>query len=212
MGLMNWMLVFYGIVGAVFGMYIFGIGLWGLLNRRPLVFPARQLMWFLLLCYLPITVQSFVPLLNSRGHVEPFFIFLPFVQITMIVLLVFVFWRQMTGYMIFGVSDDTFRDGLISALTKLNLPFKETISKIKLTELDADLQASVASWMGTAQIRMKQPQHLHYAQEIAGEMSVYYKNNQVKVQKITFIIYLLVCILMIIFVSALALLGPRFLS
>jgi len=212
MGLMNWMLVFYGIVGIIFGLYVFGIGLWGLVKQRPLVFPARQLMWFLLLCYLPITVQSFVPLINSRGHIEPFFILLPFIQVAMLALLVFVFWRQMTGYMIFGVSDDTFRDGLISALNKLNLPFHETISKIKLIELDADLQASVASWTGTAQIRMNQPQHVRYTKDIAGEMDVYYKNNAVKVQKITFIVYLLVGILMIIFVSALALLGPRFLS
>ena len=211
MGLMNWMLVFYGIVGITFGLYVFGIGLWGLVNQRPLVFPARQLMWFLLLCYLPITVQSFVPLLNSRGPVNSFFIMLPFIQIAMMMLLVFVFWRQMSGYMIFGVSDDTFRDGLISALTKLNLPFKETISKIKLTGLDADLQASVASWMGTAQIRMNQPQHVRYTKDIAGEMDVYYKNNAVKVQRITFIIYLFVGSLMIIFVSAMALFGPRFL-
>lgn len=211
MDIMKWVFVLYGIVMIAFGLYTFGIGAWGLIKKRPLIFAARQLMWFLLALYVPQTIQSLVPLFDSWGRSDPFFTIMPIIQIAMLVLLVFIFWRQMTGYMIFGVSDETFREALITALNKLNLPYQETISKIKLTELDADLQAAVASWMGTAQIRIKQWQHVRYAKEIAHAMDDYYKNNPVKVNNIAFITYLLLGILMIIFVIAFGFFGSGFL-
>jgi hypothetical protein len=190
-----------------FGLYISRIGLLGLIKKRPLVIAARQLMWFLLLCYIPVTIQSFVPLFVFSGSEvrvfsDGFWIFLPIFQVAIMALLVFVFWRQMTGYMIFGVSDESFRDALTSALKRLDLPFQETISKIKLTGISADLQAAVAGWMGTAQIRIKQREHVHYTKEIAQAMNEYYKDNIVKVNNIAFIVYLLAGIFMIIFVIA----------
>lgn len=203
----------YGLIMIAFGVYVFGIGLWGLTKKRPLVFPARQLMWFILAMYVPATIQSFVPFFTFSGRSESsifnsgFWIFFPVFQVVMMVLLIYVFWRQMTGYMIFGVSDDTFRNALTSALNKLNLPFQETISKIKLTGIDADLQAAVAAWMGTAQIRIKQREHVHYTKEIANAMDEYYKANAVKVNNIAFIVYLLLGILMIVFVVAFAIFG-----
>jgi hypothetical protein len=215
MSMMMWALPLYGLIMIAFGLYTFGIGLWGLLKKRPLVFAARQLMWFILAMYVPVTINSFVPLFQFSGRGDGifdsgFWIVLPIFQVLMMVLLVFVFWRQMTGYMIFGVSDDTFRNALTSALNKLNLPYEETISKIKLTSLNADLQAAVAAWMGTAQIRIKQREHVHYTKEIANAMSEYYKDNVVKVNNIAFIVYLLLGIFMILFVIAFAIFGMSF--
>ena len=210
MSIMLWVMPLYGLVAIAFGVYISGIGLWGLTKKRPLVFPARQLMWFMLAMYVPATIQSFVPLFTFSGRSEGsifnlgFWVFFPVFQVIVMALLVYVLWRQMTGYMIFGVSDDTFRNALTSALNKLNLPFQETISKIKLTGIDADLQAAVAAWMGTAQIRIKQREHVHYTKEIANAMNEYYKANTVKVNNLAFIIYLLLGILMIAFIIAFA--------
>jgi len=211
MNMMKWILVLYGITAIAFGVYVFGIGLWGLIKKRPLVFAARQLMWFMLAVYLPITIQSFVPLFESWGRRVGFFVVLPVFQIAMMILLVFVFWRQMTGYMIFGVSDETFRDALLAALNKLNLPFQETISKIRLTAVGADMQAAVAAWMGTAQIRIKQREYVRYTKEIADAMDQYYIDNPVKVNNLAFIVYLLLGILLILFVLALAIYGMMFL-
>ena len=208
---MKWVFGLYGIVMIAFGLYVFGIGLWGLTKKRPLVFAARQLMWFMIAIYIPITIQSFIPLFDSWGREDTFFVIMPFFQVAIFVLLVFIFLRQMTGYMIFGVSDETFREALTNALNKLNLPYQETISKIKLTGLDADLQAAVASWMGTAQIRIKQQQHIHYANEIAGAMDDYYKNNPVKVNNIAFIVYLILGIFTVAFIVAFAIFGFDFL-
>ena len=89
----------------------------------------------------------------------------------MTALIVFIFLRQMAGYFVWGVSDATFRDALVFALNKLDLPFREQVSGVKLTGLDADLYAGAAEWMGTGHIRMKQRQHADRLADIANAMN-----------------------------------------
>ena len=113
-------------------------------------------------------------------------------------MLAFYVWKQMTGYTVIGVYDETFRDALTTALSKLNLPFQETVSKILLVELKADLQATVTAWAGMAQIRIKQREHSHYTKHIATEMNNYYKETPVKVNKSAFISYLAIGVLLLI--------------
>lgn len=205
---MNWVMGLYGIILSIFGLYITGIGIWGLLKKRPLVFSARQLMWVLFLAYVPGLIQSFLPLFTWRSSTFSSFnwftVFMPFIQVALMSLLVFIFWRQMTGYLVFGVSDDTFRDALLSALNKLNLPFQERLSKVKLTSLEADLYAVVAEWMGSAQIRIKQPQHTQRVRDIAKAMNDYYATVPVKVNNIAYILYLLLGLLMLLLLIGMA--------
>ena len=201
MKLMEWTWIFYGIAFTAFALYIFGIGLSGFIRKRPLVFASRQMMWFMFAMFAPTIIMLFNILFEDRKYFSLFLVGMSIFQIGMMALAVFVLWRQMSGYMIFGVSDETFREALANALNKLNLPYQETVSKIKLTSIDADLQAVVASWMGTAQIRMKQQQHIHYAKDIANAMDDYYKNNVVKVNNFAFIFYLIFGVLMVVFVS-----------
>ncbi|HEX2696721.1 MAG TPA: hypothetical protein VHM28_03375 [Anaerolineales bacterium] len=203
MNITMWVMPLYGLLLVAFGLYVFGIGVWGLVKKRPLVFAARQLMWFVLAMFSLLIIQSFSPLVESFGrdnglfsHSAIWFV-APFFQMAMFGLVLFIYWRQTTGYMVFGVSDDTFRNALISALSKLNLPFQETVSKLKLTGIDADLQVAVLAWMGTAQFRIKQQAHVHYTKEIAKAMDEYYKVNSVKVNNTTFIVYLLLGIFML---------------
>jgi len=90
----------------------------------------------------------------ERPGVTFFVISLLLCALTLVVL-----WKQTSGYMVFGVGEETFRRLLQSALRKLNLPFEESLSRLRLTTLNADLQVNIASWTGTAYLRMKQPQH-----------------------------------------------------
>ena len=201
MKLMGWVWIFYGVAIAAFAMYTFGIGLSGFIRKRPLVFASRQLMWFMFAVFAPAIVMIFSILLESRNFLSLLSVGMSIFQLGIMAIMVFILWRQMSGYMIFGVSDETFREALTNALNKLNLPFQETVSKIKLTSIDADLQAMVASWMGTAQIRIKQWQHIRYAKDIAKAMDEYYKTNAVKVNYVAFTTYLLLGGLMAVFIG-----------
>ena len=201
MELMGWVWILYGIAMAAFAIYTFGIGLSGFIRKRPLVFASRQLMWFMFAILAPTIIMLLNLLFEDRKYFSLFSVGMSIFQLGMMALMIFIVWRQMSGYMIFGVSDETFREALTHALNKLNLPFQETVSKIKLTSIDADLQANVASWMGTAQIRIKQLQHVRYAKDIAKAMDEYYKTNIVKVSYVAFIVYLLLGSLMAIFIG-----------
>ena len=207
---MYWRLVFYGVVMVIFGLYTIGLSLLGLLRKRPLVFASRQLMWVLFLAFLPNLVTSFEPLFTDWGQGDTaLLITLPLISLSMMVLLIFVFWKQMSGYMVFGIYDETFRDALTTALQRLNMPFQETISKIHLVELDADLQVAVSAWMGVAQIRIKQSKQAQYVKQIAAEMNKYFEATPVKVNNLTFIVYLILGILMLI-LAAVVVFSTRF--
>lgn len=194
---MPWNFVLYGLVMVAFSLYVLGIGVWGLIKKRPLILPAHQFMWFLLALYAAQVINSVVPLFTIRWLTfDPFFFLLPVFQILMFFVLIYVLQRQMTGYLILGVTDETFRDALTAVLNELNLPFQETISKIKLTSLEADLQVAVASWVGSAQISIPQQPHAHLTAKIAHSMDNYYQKKPIKVNSFIFITYLILGILL----------------
>ena len=194
----NWYIWFFGLVISLFGLYIGGLGVMGLIQKRPLITLAKNLMWVMLLAFLPNLINSFrlFGLSSSFRRLDLFTIGMPIINIILYAVLIFVFWRQMSGYMIYGIYDETFHEALVAALNKLNLPFQETVSKIRLTSLNADLHVAVASWMGTAQLRIKQSEHRKIADQIANEMKVYFISHQVKVNNISFIVNLILGILM----------------
>jgi hypothetical protein len=134
------------------------IGLRGLIGRRPFLLPARSGFWLIVLLFVPPLLSplpfSIVDGIESRGLVS----FL--ITLLMVAVLLTMVWKQTSGYMVFGVGEDPFRYSLQTTLKKLNLPFEESLSRVRLTTLEADLQVGIQSWMATAYLRMKQPQHI----------------------------------------------------
>ena len=61
----------------------------------------------------------------------------------------------MQGYTLFGITDETARDALHYGLQKLDSPYEETLTKIKLPELNTELQISIQPWIGTGQMKIK---------------------------------------------------------
>lgn len=198
-------LLLYGIVMLAFCLFILWIGARGLLKKRPVVIPARHFMWIMIAVYFPMLYSSFVGFFetsgSSHGSFNPIELVLPVINLLLMVILVYVFWRSFTGYLLFGVSEEGFRAALTSTLNKLNLPYEETISKIKLTSIGTELQAAVHGWVGTAQIRIKQRTHFLYTKEIAKGMDDYFKGNAGDTKKIIFVVYLLLGVLMIVFLA-----------
>ena len=51
------------------------------------------------------------------------------------------------GYTMFGITDTSFREALLAALEKLQLPYEEVVSSIRLTSIEAD-SSGVCSILG----------------------------------------------------------------
>jgi len=100
------------------------------------------------------------------------------------------------GYTIFGVTDTSFREALLAALQKLQLPYEEVLSSIRLTSIEADLQVSVQSWVGSGIIKIKQRKHRSQLTEIVTVMNEHFRTSSVSTNLITCIIYLVMGILM----------------
>ena len=73
----------------------------------------------------------------------------------------------MQGYLIIGVTEDSFRNSLHSVLTTLGLPFEERLSKMHLPTLNTDLQSSINAWSGAATLKIKDGKYKEIEREIA---------------------------------------------
>jgi hypothetical protein len=175
-----------GLVTAIFGVLSIGVGFFGLAKRRPILFPMLYYNGFVLLIFLLGLILSFIQFFSSRSTNNLFITVAPFILLVLIAWLAFSSRRQTSGYMILGIYDDTFRDAVTHALRKLNLPYQETISKIRLVSLNVDLQAQVTSWIGVATIHIKQPQHTQHLKNIADTMSQYYEHKSIKINGLAF--------------------------
>jgi hypothetical protein len=102
------------------------------------------------------------------------------------------------GYVAYAVTDTSFRDALLASLQKLDLPYEETLSTIRLTSVEADLQVSVQSWIGSGQIKVKQREHSSLLKKIADAMNEYFRISSVPTNLTSCIFYLVMGILMII--------------
>jgi hypothetical protein len=207
------------LVGAVIiicGLFVMGRGLFGFTMRRPVVFPVRQFIWMFLLVIasgILVTASISVYALTEAKSILDSWEFLgdkvlPIIYVSLILfMIVYILWRQMTGYLVWGVDKESFRDGLVYALTKLNLPFEEKVSRYRLPSLDADLRVTFEESMGTAQMRIKPPQQNHRMKEIAAAMNEYYKETAVKINSSPFAIFLTLGIVMVILSISLFCLG-----
>ena len=146
-------------LGAV-AVFLLGIGLRGLLTKRPFLFSAKWLLLFMVVVFLgPIVTLIPSPFPFSRPLQ-----FTNWLPILMFPVMAVFFWLQMRGYLAFGITGKSFREGLVAALEKLQLPYEESLSSIRLTSVEADLQVAIQSWVGTGQIKVRQGRHRPLAQ------------------------------------------------
>jgi hypothetical protein len=147
-----------GVIKALFGIPIgltaiafLAVGAVALVTKRPVFVAARIYLWLLTLLIGGLAVAQisflFSPYRDSLN-------FMSVLQAAILALVLVVFWRQMQGYFVLGVSEEPFREALIGSLEELNLEHKETVRGFELSGLADLLQVSVQGWVGTAQLRM----------------------------------------------------------
>ena len=183
----------------VAGSYFLWIGIRGFIRRRAFLIPARQLMWFLIACYVPQVLTIVRTLLDfTAGGGFSMLVVLQLLNLLILIMLGFVFWRQFSGYIAIGISEDTFRDALTTALRRKNIVYEETIGRIRLQEPNTDLQIAVAGWVGTAQIRSKKSVGQVFLTSLAQEIDQELAQSRQPPVQFSFILYSVVGVFLII--------------
>ena len=184
-------------VGAM-AVFLLVIGLRGLLTKRPFLFSARWLLLFMVVIFLgPMAMLIRGPFLFS-GPLQ----FMDWLPVLMFPVMAVFFWLQMRGYMAFGITGKSFRDGLLAALEKLQLPYEESLSSIRLTLVEADLQVAVQSWMGTSQIKVRPGRHGPLLKKIVQAMNEHFRTSPVETNMISCVFFLILGIFAVVMVVA----------
>ena len=172
------------ILFGIMAIFFLFIGFRGILTKRPFLISQR---WFLsLMCaiFIPIILlQLSLPFPGNSNFMNWLF------PLGFGVILLMMCY-QMRGYMAYAVTDTSFREALVEALQKLQLPYEESLSLIRLTSIEADLQVSVQGWMGTGLIKVKQRAHRAVLREIVKAMNEHFRMSSVPTNMITCVFFL----------------------
>ena len=167
------------------------VGMRGILTKRPFMISNRWFLATILAVLIPSILLTVLPLFRGDPAPINWLHWLNALVFGSILLVIPVLWYSLKGYATYGVTDASFREALIAALEKLQLSYEESLSAIRLTSIEADLQVSIQSRMGTGLIKVKQRAHRSYLKEIANAMNEYFGMSSVSIN-ITFCIFSLV--------------------
>ena len=180
----------------VFGsaaIYFLVVGLRGILTKRPFLISQR---WFLsIMCAIIIPTILLPSLLSFPGN-----FFMRWGSPLMFGFILLMMCYQMRGYTAYAVTDTSFREALIEALQKLQLPYEESVSLIRLTSIEADLQVSVQGWLGTGLIKVKQRAHRSVLREIVKAMNKYFRISSAPTNMISCVFSVVIGGFMVIYV------------
>ena len=188
----------FGFVAIVFLV----IGLRGILTKRPFLISQRWMLSVMFAALIPAIVVHLLTPGDSN------FMNWLFPLAFGVILLMMCY--QMRGYMAYGVTDMSFREVLIEVLQKLQLPYEESLSLIRLTSVEADLQVSVQDWVRTGLIKVKQRAHRAVLREIVNAMNEHFRMSSVPTNMITCIFFLVMGVFAVILVISMLFLRSMF--
>lgn len=179
--------IMFGVMAAFFLI----LGLRGILNRTPYLLSNR---WLLLVMFIALVPSIIMPFFFDFSDMDLMNWLNPAIVTVVLVMMCFA----LKGYAAYGITDTTFREALIAALEKLQLPHEESLSSIRLTSVEADLQVAIQSWLGSGIIKIKQREHRSLLAEIVAEMNRHFRLSSGPIKHITFIFYVIMGVLMVI--------------
>ena len=183
--------IVFPVMFGIMAIFFLVTGFWGILTKRPFLISQRWFLSIMFVVLIPAILQSLLLRLpdsfNSMNWLHPL----------MFGVILLMMCYQMRGYVAYGVTDTSFREGLIEALQKLQLPYEESLSVIHLTSIEADLQVSVQGWMGTGIIKSKQRAHRSVLKEIVHAMNKHFRMASVPTNMITCVFLLIMGVITI---------------
>ncbi len=183
--------IVFPIIFGVIAVFFLIIGMRGILTRRPFLLSNRWLLSMMFIIFVPNII---LPLILPPS--TPFLIkwLNPVMFTVVLVMMCFV----LKGYVAFGVTDTSFRDALLDTLQKLELSYEESLSAIRITSVEVDLQVSVQSWIGSGMIKIKQRGHFSLLTEIVTAMNEYFRVSATPAKLLTCIFYMIMGVIMVI--------------
>ena len=165
------------------GIFHLAMGLRGLTTRKPFVMYGRQHLWLILFCLVQIVIFQMILSFFPQATLPRYDSILLILRLYTVILgvTIVVFWILFRGYLIYGVTKGSFREALANTLTKLNIPFQETIPRLRLTEINADLHTDFSSFTGTAQLRFKPEHHKLLLKQIGDGLREYFQSTAVQI-------------------------------
>ena len=146
-------------------LFILALGASVFITRRPVVLQSRYVHIATLLCAVPIF------LLGLAGLRSPLVIF-------WLALMAFS-WRASSGFAVYGISVPAMREALVAVLGKLHLDFSEDMTGITLADPGARLR-TILSELGVSRLRTSDKVVRPLLKQIADELKLYFRANQVK--------------------------------
>lgn len=172
------------------------ISLRGILKRKPFLLSNRWLLLFMFIAFVPNILLPFYFRLPDMDfmNMDWWDLLNPAIFTVCLVMMCFA----LKGYAAYGITDTSFREALLDALEKLQLPHEESLSTMRLTSIDADLQVSIQSWLGTGLIKIKQREHRLLLSDIVREMNEHFNISTGPIKLTTCVFYLIMGVLMLI--------------
>lgn len=180
------------------------VGLRGILTKRPFLILQKWLSSIMFVICAPTAVLCSLVQFPGGSNLMSWLSPLVFGSILLMIC------YQMKGYMAYAVTDASFRKALIEALQKLQLPYEESLSLIRLTSVRTGLQVSVQGWMGTGQIKVKQRAHRSVLRKIVNEMNEHFRMSSVPTNMITCVFLLIMGGFMVMFAIGVLLIPNAF--
>ena len=197
-------LIVFPIMFGLMAIFSLTVGLRGILTKRPFLVSNRWHLSEMFVVFIAVALLNISSLL--RGNLDA----INWVTPVLFVVVLIMMWFQLKGYTAYAVTDTSFREALLTALEKLQLPYEESLSVIRLTTIDVDLQVSIQSWMGTGIIKVKQRGYRSVLKEVANAMNEYFRISSVPTKMITCVFYLVTGGILVAFAIGMFFLGRSF--
>ncbi len=181
--------VLFPIMFGIMAIFFLGIGLRAILTKRPFLVSNRWLLSMMFVVLVPCIVLSLTSLSSD---------IMDWISPLLYGVILLMMWYQLKGYVAYAVTDASFREALLAALQRLQLPYEESLSVIRLTSVNADMQVAVQSWMGTGTIKVKQREHRAVLTEVVKAMNDYFRTSSVSTNMITSVFMVVLGVVMTI--------------